>query len=239
MYSMPPQRRRGTRRSGTDPGPASIAGLAASRVKAAVACAGLMAFLLAAPCPAQITGDTTSRSARDSVRLPERARQGVPAAVEDSTRPPLSPGRAFLSSFLLPGLGQARLERHMAGTLYFAVEAVSVAMLAKSANDLRVAKAHENDAVVNRYQTDASGAPIVGDDGMPIPQDTVRSRFNSERVAARATHVEDWIAILVFNHLFAGLDALVSSLLWDVPIRVGVRPGPEGRGAALGFKVRW
>lgn len=196
---------------------------------------------LAVPCAAQVTGDT-GRVLRDSVppSRPAPALQGVLQSVEDSARPPLSPGRAFLYSFLLPGLGQSRLERHMAGTLYFAVEAVAVAMLAKSANDLRIARAHVNDAVVNQFQTDPStGAPILGQDGLPIPLDTVRSRYNSERVQARQTHVEDWIAILVFNHLFAGADALVSSLLWDVPIRVGLRPAPAGREARLGFTVRW
>jgi hypothetical protein len=198
-----------------------------------------MTTLPAAPAAAQVTGDTTRRAVADSMRVPLRPQQAVPTPVEDSTRPPLSPGRAFLYSFLLPGLGQSRLERHMAGTLYFTVEAVALGMLTKSANDLRIARAHQAHAVVNRYRVDpTTGAPILVD-GAPVAEDSVRSRYSEERVRARRTHVEDWIAVLVFNHLFAGADALVSSLLWDVPIRVGVRPASVGRRAILGFTVRW
>lgn len=181
---------------------------------------------------AQVTSDTA--------RVPARSTQGVTQRTEpDSLRPPLSPGRAFLYSVLLPGLGQSRLQRHMAGTLYFAVEAVSVAMLTKASNDLRVAKAHVENAVVGGYQLDANGVPIRDQSGALVPTDTVRSRYSIERVRARRTHVEDWIAIMVFNHLFAGIDALVSSLLWDVPMRVGLRAPPAGAGPGIGFNVRW
>ncbi|HSA54497.1 MAG TPA: hypothetical protein VLE53_02280 [Gemmatimonadaceae bacterium] len=183
-----------------------------------------------APALAQVTTDTT--------RGPARAAQGVARReVPDSLRPPLSPGRAFLYSFLLPGLGQARLERHMAGTLYFGVEALSIAMLAKSSNDVRVAKAQQEYAVVGGYQLDANGAPIRDQNGAFVAADSVRSRYSTERVRARQTHVEDWIAILIFNHLFAGIDALVSSLLWDVPARVGLRARPSGVG--IGVTVHW
>ena len=191
-----------------------------------------LALLLAERSPAlgQVTGDT--------VRVPARAAQGIaPRQTPDSLRPPLSPARAFLYSFLVPGLGQARLDRHMAGTLYFGVEALSLAMLAKASNDLRVAKAQQEYAVVGGYQLDANGVPIRDPNGAFVPADSVRSRYSTERVRARQTHVEDWIAILIFNHLFAGVDALVSSLLWDVPVRVGIRA--PGSGAALAVSVRW
>ena len=125
----------------------------------------------------------------------------------------------------------------MAGTLYFAVEAVSVAMLTKTSNDLRVAKANRDNAVVGGFQLDANGVPVRDQNGALVPLDTVRSRYSTERVRARRTHVEDWIAIMVFNHLFAGIDALVSSLLWDVPMRVGLRAPPSGTG--IGINVRW
>lgn len=181
---------------------------------------------------AQVTTDTG--------RVPARVPPAVAQPSEpDSLRPPLSPGRAFLYSFLLPGLGQSRLQRHMAGTLYFAVEAVSVALLTKTSNDLRVAKANVGNAVVAGYQLDANGVPIRDQTGAFVPVDSVRSRYSTERVRARRTHVEDWIAILVFNHLFAGIDALVSSLLWDVPMRVGFRSPPPGAGAGIGINVRW
>lgn len=168
----------------------------------------------------------------------EPAAVALAATVDDSLRPPLSPGRAFLYSLALPGLGQSRLQRHMAGTLYFAVEAVAVAMLLKSANDLRVARAGREFEVINAYQVDATGAPVIDQSGQFVPLDTARSRYNDERIRARRTHVEDWIAILIANHLFAGADAFVASLLWDVPARLGVRALPERR-LGIGLSVRW
>lgn len=174
--------------------------------------------------------------------MPARAQTPPAPAVSqttaDSLQPPLSPGRAFLYSLALPGLGQSRLRRHMPGTLYFAIEAVAVAMLLKSANDLRVARAGREHEVINAYQVDANGAPIIDGSGQFVPLDTARSRYTDERVRARRTHVEDWVAILVANHLFAGADAFVASLLWDVPARLGARALPQGR-VGLGLTVRW
>jgi hypothetical protein len=74
-------------------------------------------------------------------------------------------------------------------------------------------------------------------DGAFVPADTVDNRFDEERVSSRQQQFEDWVALLVFNHLFSGADAFVSTLLWAVPARVGFRP--VGGGVGLGFTVRW
>jgi hypothetical protein len=156
----------------------------------------------------------------------------------DSLRPPVSPGRAFLTSLFVPGLGQSRLGRQLPGAIYVGVEAMSVVMLIKAKNDLRIARAQSRAAIVNQYRTDpATGAPVLDEQGNVVPLDTVASRFDAERVEARRTQVEDWIAVLVANHLFAGADAFVASLLWDLPARVGLRHGPGGLG--VGLSVRW
>jgi len=111
-------------------------------------------------------------------------------------------------------------------------------MLLKARNDLRIARGAAGDVIVNRYRVDpATGAPIVDANGRFVPQDTVPNRFDTGRVDARRTQVEDWIAVLAFNHLFAGADAFVASLLWDLPARVGARHLPRGFG--LGLSVRW
>ncbi|MFM8301280.1 MAG: hypothetical protein ACKN99_01930, partial [Gemmatimonadota bacterium] len=56
----------------------------------------------------------------------DSARAGIGA-------PPISPRRAFLYSFLLPGAGQARLDRATAGGMFFLIEAVGLALVHRSA----------------------------------------------------------------------------------------------------------
>lgn len=179
---------------------------------------------------AQVATDT-ARARTDSARA-------TPAPLPDSLRPPVSPGRAFLTSLFVPGLGQSRLGRQLPGAVYAGIEAMSVVMLLKAKNDLRIARSQASARLVNRYRVDpATGAPILDGKGQFVPMDTVAARFDTERVEARRTQVEDWIAVLAFNHLFAGADAFVASLLWDLPARVGARHLPRGWG--LGLSVRW
>ena len=204
---------------------------------------------MAIPLSAQVTTDTTRvrqdttrarqdtvpRTARDSLA---RIRQDSLRLREESLRPPVGPGRAFLTSLFVPGLGQSRLGRQLPGAIYASVEAMSVVMILKAKNDLRIARSHANARIVNQFRVDpVTGAPLLDENGQFVPLDTAANRFESERVEARRTQVEDWIAVLIFNHLFAGADAFVASLLWDLPARVGIRHLPRGYG--LGLNVRW
>jgi hypothetical protein len=179
--------------------------------------------------------DTTRLSPRDSIA---RVRQDSARLREAALRPPVSPGRAFLTSLFVPGLGQSRLGRQLPGAIYAGVETMSIVMILKAQNDLRIARRHARASIVNEYRVDpTTGAPIRDEQGSFVPLDTVPNRFDAERVDARRTQVEDWIAVLIFNHLFAGADAFVASLLWDLPARVGMRDLPRGFG--LGLIVRW
>jgi hypothetical protein len=182
---------------------------------------------------AQVTVDTTRK---DTSRVaPPLAT--TTAQVPDSLKPPVSPGKAFLNSLLVPGLGQSRLDRQLPGAIFVGIEVMSIVMIAKTQNDLRIARAQSEDAIVNRYRFDPStGAPIL-DDGQLVPLDTVPNRFDEDRVDAKRSQVEDWIAVLLFNHLISGADAFVASLLWDLPARVGMRHLPRGIG--VGLSVRW
>ena len=138
----------------------------------------------------------------------------------------------------MPGLGQSRLGRQFPGAIYVGIETMSIVMLLKAQNDLRIARGQASSTIVNRYRVEpTSGEPALDSTGRFVPLDTVPNRFDTERVEARRTQVEDWIAVLVFNHLFAGADAFVASLLWDLPARVGLRHLPRGFG--LGLSVRW
>ncbi|MEO7964368.1 MAG: hypothetical protein ABIT38_10745 [Gemmatimonadaceae bacterium] len=187
--------------------------------------------------------DTTAARAARRRSTPSRTQS-------DSLQPPVSPGKAFLLSAALPGLGQSRLNRPTAGAVYITAEMVSLAMLAKAANDLRIAKQHQGDVVVLSYAVDpTTGAPVITD-GKYIVKDTLRSRYappisattvdqqQRSRVKARRLHLEDWVAMLLFNHLFAGADAFVSSQLWDLPAQVELRRLPSGIGIGAKIPIR-
>jgi hypothetical protein len=121
--------------------------------------------------------------------------------------------------------------------VYSGFEALALTMMVKSANDLRIARAHAHDVVIGQYQVNETGAPKVDSVGKFIPADTVRNRYAGARVKARRTHLEDWMALLIFNHLFSGADAFVSAQLWDLPAEVGLRAIP--RRVAVSITVRW
>jgi hypothetical protein len=176
--------------------------------------------------------DTGAAARRDSARVagprsrPRRA--ATTAAVPDSlVRPPISPRRAFLYSLVVPGQGQTALHRQKAAALFATIELGTVAMIFKSRNDLRIARARIRDSVV----TDSVAKPDGGFTYTKVPDRLVA------RIKARRLHVEDWMATLLFNHLFSGADAFVAAQLWDLPTQVSFQPA--ARGAALKVSVSW
>jgi len=159
----------------------------------------------------------------------DSARAGVGRAASDTARarprPPLSPRRAFLYSLALPGYSQSVLNRPTAGALFMLTESIALVMLRESAADLRQARRFRTDSlVVIGY--DAAGAPI-----------TQVSAFNDRLIDIRRGHVEDWIAFIVANHLFAAADAYVAAHLWDLPTQISVESRRDG--AALAARVHW
>src|SRR6185503_16842563 len=97
----------------------------------------------------------------------------------------------------------------------------------ESAADVHEARRMRSDSTIISY-TDESGqaAKILGP-----------PRFNDGYIKTREAHVEDWIALLVANHLFAGADAYVAANLWDVRGRLAIRAVPNG--AVLGASFTW
>lgn len=161
----------------------------------------------------------------------DSARAGVSRAAADSIRrarlpkPPLSPRRAFLSSLALPGYSQSVLGRQTAGALFVLTESIALVMLRESAADLREARRFRTDSlVVIGYEP--SGTPI-----------TQVSAYNDRLVDIRRGHVEDWIAFLIANHLFAAADAYVGAHLWDLPTQISVESRRDG--TALAARVAW
>ncbi|MGQ0538771.1 MAG: hypothetical protein ACT4R6_07475, partial [Gemmatimonadaceae bacterium] len=180
---------------------------------------------------------------RDSVRADSAVasrtiappRAGI-APQRQRAQPPISSRRAFLYSLAAPGLGQSALRRPNAGALYFGLEMLSIGMALKSAYDLRLAKERARDSVVLQYRIDPNpGVPVLDSLGRPIVEKFAPNRYTSELIRARRTHLEDWIAFLVFNHLFSGADAFVSAQLWDLPTQLGARAAPTR--AALSLRI--
>lgn len=148
----------------------------------------------------------------------------LPAAVSPLTQrgrftPPLTPRRAFLYSSLLPGFGQSRLDRGTSGALFASIELAAIVMIRRSQMDLREARRYQIDTLPAQYGV--SGDSVV-------KNGVFTNRFTRDLVRTRRLHVEDWMAVVAFNHLFAGADAFVSAQLWDVPIELAAYPRRSG-----------
>lgn len=214
---------------------------------------------------AMIIATTTIGASRAAAQQPDSARAGIrrqtapdttPPTLQvppgprvevlpatPRTGPPISPKAAFLYSLALPGLGQAKLDRSYAAGMFFTVEAVSFEMARQALVDLKYAQAHVHDStlVVQTYQVDSLGQALRDSTGKPIPATYAYARYDSARVDARKTHLEDWIAVIIFNHLLSGADAFVAAQLWDLPAHVHPVTGmsADGRSRLYGMSVSW
>ncbi|HEY2375175.1 MAG TPA: hypothetical protein VGH98_04310 [Gemmatimonadaceae bacterium] len=169
----------------------------------------------------------TSRAHADTAR---RRRAAATPAIPDSLKPPLSPRRAFLYSAIIPGYSQSKLGRNKAAAVMLTVEAIAIAMIRESETDVREARSMSGDSVVVSY-VDATGVALTN----PVP--AFPRRFDVPYVHVRQSHVEDWVAFLIANHLFSGADAFVAANLWDVPAQLQIRAMPGG--ASIGAKLTW
>jgi hypothetical protein len=166
------------------------------------------------------------------------ARAGVTAR-SDSTRPPISPKQAFLYSLLVPGLAQAKLDRPMVGAGFFLVEAFAIALIHRTADDLRLARAYQRDSIPLRFVVDPlTGVPQLDASGKPMVAEWAAPYYSKELVKVRRLQLEDWTAVLLFNHLISGAEAFVGAQLWDLPQHVQVRAAPRaGGGFTLGATI--
>jgi hypothetical protein len=167
-----------------------------------------------------------------AVSMPSTAFGQAPERVDTiaprvERKPPLSPRKAFVSSLLVPGYAQSLFGRGRTGTLLVAFESVALVMIRESSSGLREARRNLADSVIVSF-VDANGNPMVRWERTP---------FSRALVRARQEQVEDWIAVLVGNHLFSAIDAYVAAHLWDVPLEVGVRSSQGTRGLAL--RLNW
>lgn len=178
----------------------------------------------------------SARAGVTAVRPAAAARQDAQA---DRDGPPISPRRAFLYSFVLPGAGQAMLDRPNAGAMFFLIEVAALTLVQRSAEDLRIARAFSRDSLPLTYQVDPVTGLVARDaNGDPVVTAWTRSRYDADWVRTRRLHYEDWLAVLFFNHLFAGADAFVAAQLWDLPVRLGARRGRDGPEIGLTYRFR-
>ena len=153
--------------------------------------------------------------------------------------PPMSPRRAFLTSLLLPGYAQTVFGRDHAAMLFTLIEIGSIGMARKAAGDLAEARSLAHDSVVATYKIDPTTGVAAVDPktGLPIADTYLASRFTPDRIKARRTHYEDWIAAIIFNHLVSGADAYVAANLWD--FSANVRPIAQGSTVTVMASLRF
>jgi hypothetical protein len=140
-------------------------------------------------------GTTLDLAAQDSVV--------ARVSIDTAQRQYISPLNAFWRSFLIPGWGQARLNRKLSGGIFVAWEGITLGMSLKTRRELRYLR-----------------------------------RNGSARADDKRQEHEDWLVLLAFNHLFAGLEAYVSAHLADFPGDLRVEAVPGGVGAAVSLPIR-
>jgi hypothetical protein len=156
----------------------------------------LAVLLLAAAAPSGML------LAQDTTAVPA-AEPDVGPEPPDSVFRPISPINAFWRSFLLPGWGQARLNRKLTGGIFVAWEGVTLGMSLKTRHELAYLR-----------------------------------RTRSARADNKRREHEDWLVLLAFNHLFAGLEAYVGAHLADFPGDLRIRAAPGGVGASVSVPLR-
>jgi hypothetical protein len=182
--------------------------------------------------PVDTTRAAPAPAVRDTSRRAGGPRQRAAGATpRPGLTPPVSPKRALISSLLLPGLGQTRLLRPTAGAIFAGVELASLAMISKSRADLRTARALRADSISTVIALDTLGRPTRA-------QTRVVGNLTDDLVRARGLHVEDWVAVLLFNHLISGAEAFVSAQLYDLPAQISARPS-RGGGTTVAVSVAW
>ncbi len=190
-----------------------------------LAVAGSFLTLLVSSLPAQ-QPDSTRRASADTARVTSKPDRG-PKLVTRLT-PPVTPKQAFLYSLALPGFGQSRLDRGVSGALFAGVELTAITMWRRSSADLREARRYLGDSLPVTFTVNGSAR---------TPSARGPNAYTADLVRTRRLHVEDWLAVLAFNHLLSGAEAFVSAQLWDVPVKIAAIPRPEG--AMLVATLRW
>jgi hypothetical protein len=96
-----------------------------------------------------------------------------------------------------------------------------------------------------RLNRKLSGGMLIGWEGVTLGM-TLKTRselrylrrVGSVRADDKRQEHEDWVVLLAFNHLFAGLEAFVSAHLADFPGDLRFQAVPGGVGASVSLPIR-
>ena len=99
-----------------------------------------------------------------------------------------------------------------------------------------IRETHANVREARRAFADSIIVSYVDDDGT-VSVRRERGEFSSELLRSRREQAEDWIAVLVANHLFSAADAYVAAHLWDLPAEIAVAGDRTNR--RFGLRLRW
>ena len=137
---------------------------------------------------------------------------------------------------LVPGLAQYQLYRPKVAGLFVATELGAIGMAIKSKRDLDKATAARRDTTIDTVLV--NGLPVIDPEtGLPKTVGKPKNKNLADRVRARRTHLEDWLAGIVFNHLFSGADAWVAANLADFNTNVNVTA--TGRVIRVAAYIPW
>lgn len=187
----------------------------------------IAASLLLAPVASYAQRTDTARADTTRVEGPPLAVRAV--SPDTIAGPPISPRTALLRSLLVPGWGQLALGRRWAAAIFIALETGAGVMAIESKQRLDFAERYGQDSILVRYDPPlAPGRPLT-----PI----FREGELGGRVAARRQHLEDYLILMAFNHLIAGVDAFIAAHLWDLPTQVSIRS--TGEGAMVAARITW
>jgi hypothetical protein len=155
----------------------------------------LVALMLLAAVPALAQNPPAPAPVADTAAVKVDSLLAHQRTRGDSIRPrsPITPGNAFLRSLVVPGWGQARLDRNVTAGVFVAFEGIALTMVWKSGWQLDYAQAR------------------------------------GKLVKSHTQEQQDWIALLVFNHLIAAAEAYVSAHLYDFPAGLKMQALPGGR----------
>jgi hypothetical protein len=198
----------------------------------------LLALALALAFAPRLAQAQQLDSVRAGIQRPVAAPAAAPASAAraprdpvstDTLGPPITQRKAFLLSLIVPGAGQAKLDRGYAGGMFFLIEISALVLVHRSAEDYRIARRFAGDSVPLRFDVNTTtGLPVLDADLNPRVAEWSVPRYDAAYVRTRRLHYEDWLAVMIFNHLFAGADAFVAAQLWDLPTKVAVRQTPFG-----------